>query len=236
MHVSHRTRLSPDEVRFFHYNGFLKLPNRLSTDQVKRLRDVISHDIENEVEPVQRDAEGTVGRISNVMDRDPVFWESMTSPLVLDPLESLLGPNIVVLKNRHNHATLRRASDAGALKFHRDVREWTRTIITVLFYLEESTVEKGCTVVVPSSHMITESAYLDDTLERLLEQAVPVPMPAGGMLAINSMILHAVGRNVSGSTRMNMTVGYHSVDELATVEDPYRRLARGTLVTDGHLY
>ena len=34
---------------------------------------------------------------------------------------------------------------------HRDVRQWSRTICTVLFYLEETTVENGCTIAVPGT-------------------------------------------------------------------------------------
>ena len=52
-------------------------------------------------------------------------------------------------------------------------------------------------------------------------------MPAGGMLAINSMMLHAAGQNKTDDTRMSMTVGYHSVDELSEVENPKRVLVRG---------
>ncbi len=234
--MSHVQKLSPEEVWFFSHNGFIKLPNVLPAEHVEKLRETVTYNMENEIEPVVRDNQGTVGRISNIMDREPIFWETMTSPLVLDPLESLLGPNIEVIKNGHNHATLRRATDSGVGKLHRDMDHWSRTILTVLFYLEESTVENGCTQVIPGTHVFPDAAIPDGSWERFERQVVPVPMPVGGMLAINSTIIHGVGSNRSGGSRMNLTVGYRSVDKLASVEEPYLRLGRGERKYGGHRY
>ncbi len=158
--------------------------------------------------------------------------------LVLDPLESLLGPNIELIKNRHNHATLRLASEDRPERMHRDVRQWSRTIVTVIFYLEETTVENGCTLVVPGSHhfpgvggrLYDESWTLD-----LLDQALPAPMPEGGMLVIDSMIMHGVGQNHTDGTRMSMTMGYHSVDEISDMVNPHRMLVRGERPYDGNV-
>jgi hypothetical protein len=35
---------------------------------------------------------------------------------------------------------------------HRSVRQWTRTIFTVIFYLEATTLENGCMWLVLGSH------------------------------------------------------------------------------------
>ena len=231
-------KLTSEQVHLFRHIGFLRLENRLPKALVEALKEAIWSNIREEVEPVVRDREGRVIRLSGVVDRDPVFLESATSPLVLDPLESLLGPNIELIKNRHNHATLRRASEHRPEGMHRDVRQWSRTIFTVLFYLEETTVENGCTMVVPGSHHfpgVEGRLYDDAETLRLLEQAVPVPMPEGGMLVIDSMIMHGVGRNLTDGTRMSMTLGYHSVDEIADVVNPHRMLVRGERPYDGNV-
>jgi ectoine hydroxylase-related dioxygenase (phytanoyl-CoA dioxygenase family) len=60
-----------------------------------------------------------------------------------------------------------------------------------------------------------------------MDQLVPVPMPAGGLLVIDSMLLHSVGHNRTEGTRISMTLGYHSVDELMDVPNPKRLLVRG---------
>lgn len=223
--------LAPEQVQLFRHNGFLKLKEPLPEETVVRLKAAIMRDIADAVEPVVRDSGGRIVRISNVIDRNPIFREVATHPLVLDPLEALLGPNIELVKNRHNHATLRTAAENRAEGLHRDVRQWTRTIYTVLFYLEETTVENGATLVVPGTHhfpgMAGKRLYNEEWARNLTDQAVPIPMPAGGMLVIDSMVFHCVGENRTPGTRMSMTMGYHSVDEIADIENPKRLLVRG---------
>lgn len=220
--------LSPAHVRLFRHNGFLKLPEALPAELVGRLAGTVLQDIRDEVEPVQRDPDGRVVRISNVLSRHPVFLEAAGHPAVVEPLADLLGPNIEAITNRHNHATLRtRSAHGGKSDLHRDVLQWSRTIVTVLFYLEETTVENGCTLVIPGSHMLqwsSENLYDQSAFAEILPQAVPVPMPAGGLLAIDSTLVHGVGENKTDGTRTSMTVGYHSVDELMDVENPKRIL------------
>jgi hypothetical protein len=70
----------------------------------------------------------------------------------------------------------------------------------------------------------------------ILDQTLPVPMPAGGMLMIDSLIFHGAGKNRTDDTRMSMTVGYHSVDELSKVENPQRILVRGEQIYLGSEY
>jgi ectoine hydroxylase-related dioxygenase (phytanoyl-CoA dioxygenase family) len=230
--------LNSEEVRYFRHNGFLRLPTLLTSDRVDSLRETILNDIENVVEPAVRNAEGRVVRISQIWDRAEIFNETITSDEVLDPLESLIGPNIEFIRNRHNHATLNLSSKGTYL--HRDIMQWTRNIVTVIFYLEETTVENGCTLVLPGSHLLPTSdkasfehnEWLQET--RLREQLVPVPMPKGGMLVVDSMIIHTGGVNRSDSTRMSMTAGYHSVDELMDSENPKRVLVRGEHIYDGN--
>jgi ectoine hydroxylase-related dioxygenase (phytanoyl-CoA dioxygenase family) len=222
--------LTMEQVRLFRHNGFFKLPGRLPEPMVERLKEAIWRDIRAEVEPVVRNREGQVVRLSNILDRDPIFREAATSVQILDPLESLLGPNIELIMNRHNHATLRTASENTSRGLHRDVRQWSRTIFTVLVYLEETTVENGCTVVIPGTHHypgVSSNLYDQEWARDLMDQLVPVPMPAGGLLVIDSMLLHSVGHNRTEGTRISMTLGYHSVDELMDVPNPKRLLVRG---------
>ena len=223
-------RLTSEQIHLFRHNGFLKLSGQLPEHTIRKLKETIAQDISNEVEPVVRDQNGRVVRLSNVVDRDPIFLDTAASALVLDPLESILGPDIELIKNRHNHATLRPASGNRVEGLHRDIKQWSRTIYTVIFYLEESTVKNGATLVVPGSHHfpgIGARLYEEKWARTLLEQSVPVPMPQGGMLVTDGMIMHGVGQNLTDQTRTSMTMGYHSVDELSDINNPKRILVRG---------
>ena len=221
--------LTPQEVQLFRHNGFVKFPTQLSEEHLTALKAAAVKDIAAGVEPVVRQ-DGRIIRISAVWERGGIFQETVTCDEILNPLESLLGPDIEFVRNRHNHVYLRDAGSTHSLEFHRDVRHWSRTIATVLVYLEDTDLENGCTRVVPGSHHLPAFARLEaDTVRRIAAtQSIPLPMPAGGLLAIDSMIIHAAGVNHTQGTRMSMTLGYHSVDELISEENPKKVLVRGT--------
>ena len=232
--------LTHEQVRLFRHNGFLKLKDRLPETLVERLKAAAHQDLREGVAPIVRNKEGRVVRLSNVLDRDPAFREAATHPVVLDPLESLLGPNIEIVRNRHNHIQLR-PPGAHPDHLHRDVLQWSRGIVTVIFYLEDSTVEKGCTQVVPGTHLLPAcgDAHNVDGVAwvqqaGVLDQAVLAPMPAGGMLAIDSLIFHGATPNRSDETRMSLTVGYHSADELSEGSEDKTLLARGRRTYKGN--
>ncbi|MDE0317014.1 MAG: phytanoyl-CoA dioxygenase family protein [Candidatus Poribacteria bacterium] len=221
--------LTPQEIQLFRHNGFIKFPTQLSKDHVEALKAAALKDIEEAVEPVARQGDRII-RISAVWQRGGIFQETITCDDILNPLESLLGPNIEFVLNRHNHIYLRDAGSTHSLELHRDVRHWSRTIATVLIYLEETNFENGCTRIVPGSHHLPAFAHLEDeTIQQIAaSQAIPLPMPAGGLLAIDSMIIHSAGINRTDRTRMSMTLGYHSADELASGDNPKKVLVRGT--------
>ena len=232
--------LTAEQVRLFRHNGFLKLDGRLPEERAARLRQAIDADVGAGAEPVVRDSQDRVVRLSQGWDRAPVFREAATQAAVLDPLESLLGPNIEVVRNRHNHATLNVAS-ARSDYFHRDILQWSRGLLTVIHYLEETTLDNGCTQVIPGTHMLPGEARLHRLEEqdwiresRVTGQAVPMPMPAGGLLAIDSLIFHRIGPNHTEGTRTSMTIGYRSADELAGPPDGKAVLVRGERIYTGN--
>ena len=227
--------LTLQEVQLFRHNGFVRLPTQLPAEQVDALKEAVWKDIRDEVEPVVRQ-NGRAIRISDLWRRGGIFRQTITCSEILDPLEALLGRNIEFLRNRHNHVYLRDKGSTHSLEMHRDVRQWSRTIVTVLVYLEKTTLENGCTRLIPGSHLLPDLSLDGDecSQNRLIRQVVPIPMPAGGMAAIDSFILHSAGPNQTDSTRMSMTLGYHSVDELAGYDNPRRVLVRGERIYRGN--
>lgn len=230
--------LTVEQIRLFRHNGFLKHPNRISQEKVEQLKEEVWKDIREEVEPVVRDDKDRTMRISNLLGRGSIFLETGSDPLVVDPLVSLLGPNIELITNRHNLAS---TYSSGGL--HRDLLEWSRPFISLVFYLEETTVENGCTQVIPGTHFLPgvqtlhgleKESWISGT--NILDQTLPVLMPAGGMLIIDGLVFHMAGKNRTDGTRMSMTLGYHSVDELSKKENPHRILVRGDQIYLGNEY
>ena len=100
------TCLTPEQIRHFRHNGYLKLPTLLPAERVEQLRRAVTQDVKDAVDPVVRDSDDRVVRLSKLLDRDPIFRQSVTDDRVLELLSGLLGPHIEMVHNRHNHATL----------------------------------------------------------------------------------------------------------------------------------
>ncbi|MEE2752915.1 MAG: phytanoyl-CoA dioxygenase family protein [Candidatus Latescibacterota bacterium] len=228
------------QLNHFRQSGYLILPSTLPEIVVRKLREAILADVESEAEPVVRDDEGRVIRLSALLGRDALFFDVAGSPVVTEPLSDLLGPNILMIKNRHNHATMNFQSDKHD-DFHRDNVQWSRGLLTIIFYLEDTTVENGCTQIVPGTHLLpglNRLHRLADTnwisQSGVLDQALHLPLRAGQMLAIDSMVFHRAGANSTDASRMSMTIGYQSVDELNDSEESARTLIAGERIYMGN--
>jgi phytanoyl-CoA hydroxylase len=132
--------------------------------------------------------------------------------------------------NRHNHATLNNPGDIP-FRLHRDIQQWSQPLVAVFFYLEHATVTNGCTTIVPATHHLPYAGpqsgngggnWADEHEEyrHLIGQELPVEMPTGGVLLLNMLCFHSVGRNISGRSRRSAVFACRSSDELSQVDDP----------------
>jgi phytanoyl-CoA hydroxylase len=235
-------RLSHQQVLFFRQMGYFKLPELLSTVYVHQMKKAVLCKMNGKIAPYRSDNQERVIRIDNIIDREPIFQEVFTLPSILEPLISLIGPNIELVRNRHNHATIN-LKGSPPPRLHRDVLQWSRSLVTVILYLEAATIENGCTHLIPGSHLFpfvgapnNGGTWMDEhsIYADLLNQSIPVPMPEGGILFFDSLIFHAPGKNTTEGTRMIATMGYHSVDELSGKSDPKLMLVHGERLYRGN--
>src|SRR5436190_18585977 len=226
--------LSLEQINFFRKTGYLRLMECVPEDYQEKIRAFILQQVQNKIEPYRINSNGQIRRLDRLVDRDPIFLEVLRLPIILQPLESLLGPNIELTRFRHNHATLNYRGDIP-FRLHRDILQWSRAIITAMIYLEETTLENGCTHIVPTSQELPFAGMAPDggggnwaddhdPYYHVLNQALPVPMPKGGILLINSLAFHSVGVNSTANSRMSMTLAFHSVDELGGIKDDPKRI------------
>jgi phytanoyl-CoA hydroxylase len=246
--------LAPAEVSahraadFFRRAGYWRSPDRLPDELVARLR----HEVEALAVPAPRgvrfDERGRVTHVDGVVDRSVAFHATATHPAILGPLEALLGPNIVLCRNRHNHAS--RLYPNVVQRLHRDVLQWSRPIVTVIVYLHDTDDGAGPTMLVPGSHYLpfvgtpnNGGTWMDEhhVFAPVGFQKIAVPMPAGGVLFFDGLVFHRSGLNTRAHAREAITFAYHAVDELATLDDPAKlvvageQLRRGTpLPAPGH--
>lgn len=219
-------KLTDLEVRHFRDCGYLRVENVIEPG----LLDALTRFVEDELarppgssQPPVRS--GGQVKLYGLYERNPGLMDGLVRyPGILSPLSGLLGPNMVFLRNRHNQASANRP-DESEPRLHRDVLQWTRNVVTVVVYLQDSTVANGCTRLVPGSqyHPLMGVPQADgggtwmdehDELRALIGQALPVPVGRGGILIFDSLVFHSVGPNRSHTDRLSIVLGYRSVDEL----------------------
>jgi phytanoyl-CoA hydroxylase len=228
--------LTSGQVRFFRHCGYLRLPGVLDDDLIGRLAGVVAADF------AQVPAGSRPEKAYHLYERHQSQMDALIShPVLVEPLRALLGQHFVFVTNRHNCGILHPTGAGPSARLHRDVLQWSRPLLTALVYLEESTVESGCTEVVPGSHFAsfvetstTGGTWMDEHDEHayLGDQAVPVPMRRGSVLVMDATLFHAAGRNRGPGTRMSIALAYRSVDEL----DAHSRDQRTVLVSGEFVY
>ena len=224
---------------FFHTAGYLRVPGLLDPSQVERLREVASRTAANTDHPhVRSTSEKT--RVDQVVSFDPAFLAVASSDRVLDTLAPVLGANIELVENRHNHLSIYRGP--GTDRLHRDILQWSRSLLTVLVYLSDCTDLDSATAVVPGSHLWpclgqhnNGGTWMEQVAPyaSLCDQAVAVSTVAGDAVLMHGQLYHAGGGASRAGPRMVLTLAYRSVDELA-IQPPARcRLVRGQRIHRG---
>lgn len=243
-------------ARFFDATGYYRSSLLVPDSLVGRMREVVEDHLDRAVSPYRVNDRGEPCRLDHLIERDPVFLEALRSQAVREPMESILGPVAEVMRHRHNHAT-RNAPGDIPFRLHRDVQQWSQPVVSVFIYLEDSRQDNGCTTVVPATHRLPYAgpqsnggggnwADEHDEYRGLIGQELPVEMPRGGVLFVNSLCFHSVGARDSsstGPTRLSMVFACRSADHLTSFRNPDfvriygedRYLANDVLAVSGSL-
>lgn len=216
---------------FFHTTGYLRIPALLADDQVDVLGAVTKDVIADAGQDVTL---GHRTRIDRAVSVDPSFLAAATSGRLVEVLRPLLGPDIELVENRHNHVSV--YFERSVDRLHRDVLQWSRSILTVLVYLSDCTGTAAATRIVPGSHLWPSTGgpnnggtWLDESVDYadLAAQAVVLPAPAGDALLLHGQLYHAGAGASSGGPRTVLTLAYRSVDELSGDAPTSCRLVSG---------
>jgi phytanoyl-CoA dioxygenase PhyH len=167
-------------------------------------------------------------------------YDLATSPPVLDAVEDILGPNILIwtvsIFAKHGH-------DPAYVSWHQDGTYWGLSsirVVTAWIALTDSTVENGCMRVVKGSHLRpilphVETWAPDNLLSRgqevqaevREEDATDVVLRAGDMSLHHVNIIHGSNPNRSASRRVGFAIRFITPDVSQVGERPQAVLARG---------
>lgn len=145
-----------------------------------------------------------------------------TDPRILDAVESLLGPDILLWDTAF---FTKEAGSSKIVTWHQDLTYWgmgeTDHEVTVWVALSPATAESGCMRFVPGSHLRnlvphTETYAEDNILSRGQEIAVEVDEAEAVIAALapgqasmhHGQVFHASGPNVSSDRRIGLVCNY----------------------------
>lgn len=203
------------DVQSFEQHGFLNGLPVCDAAEAARFRERF-----NELE--QREGRETcqIGLINRHLDV-PFIWELATYPKILDAIEALLGPDILVLAT-HFFCKYERGDKFVA--WHQDVTYWGLEppyALTAWYAVDDSDVENGCMRVIPGSH---SAGILDHgksqrqgNLLSINQEvasavddsgAVDLVLKAGEMSIHHGHLVHGSNPNRSSRRRCGLTIRY----------------------------
>jgi ectoine hydroxylase-related dioxygenase (phytanoyl-CoA dioxygenase family) len=167
--------------------------------------------------------------------------EIVTCPRILDAVEAVLGPDILVWGSTF---FIKEPRSESYVSWHQDLRYWgldSDAEVSAWVALGPVTKENGCMRFVPGSHKgellphqdtFAESNILTRGQEAAVEVAeedtIPVPLEAGQASLHHGRLLHASGPNRSDGRRVGFVINYIATHVRQTVaKEDFAMLVRG---------
>lgn len=244
--------LSPEQVNQYQSDGFTVCDGFLPEGEVERFREEIEgicagntlarHDSTlMEMEPAQPPEGTRVRRIYQPCHHFPEFGSLSVSDRLLDCVEQLLGPDLLIQYSKIN---MKPADVGSVVEWHQDLSYYpltNRDSLAVLFYLDDANQRNGCLKIIPGRHTGPLLSHTRDGLfqGRVTEPvdgsgAVPVEGRAGTAIFMHCMAPHASAPNTSSHPRRTLILSYRAADafriydgENTATSEVFVRLVRG---------
>lgn len=222
--------LNTDPGRFA-AEGYCLYHNVLEREETTALRTMLDEALAH---PLPLPTEWHRGRASN-MDRpgyvgephtrDEGWLEICRHPRILDAVETVLGPNLILV---YSSVFIKLPNDVQVVDWHQDNNYWSSVhgtdVVTLWLAIDDADVGNCAMKVIPGSQRghkeldtvpAGENQMLNKKVEVTAEMtasAVTLEMEAGSLSIHDSFILHASDANRSGRRRAGYTVRYCSTD------------------------
>ena len=225
--------LTRDQREFYDVNGYLMVEDAVTPGQVQELRRIAYEFIERSREVTQSNDvfdldEGhnrenpKLTRIKLPHKQHPLFWQTARSERILDVLQSLLGPNVLLQTSKLN---TKAAGGGAAVEWHQDWAFYPHTNDSLLacgLMLEDVTEANGPLQVVPGTHKgPILSHHMDgvfcgavDPADPLFDKSKIVTLTgkAGSMTVHHVRTLHGSAPNRSDRARLMLFYECHAAD------------------------
>jgi phytanoyl-CoA hydroxylase len=230
--------ITPEEVAFYHENGYLVVENALSPEEVAELRAETTAICRGD----RGDIRGVIPADPNESDDDVLrqylcihfphklsdtMFKYLAHPAIVDVLTKVIGPNVKCMQSM----LFIKAAGKPGQAWHQDedfIPTRDRSLAGGWIALDDATVENGCLWVIPGSHKRGilwpqrdhDDREFDCTIESFNfpytdEDAIPVEVKAGAIVFFNGYLLHRSLRNrATGGYRRVLVNHYMNADSL----------------------
>lgn len=153
-------------------------------------------------------------------------------PRILDPIEELIGPNILCWNTLF---WIKEAGSGSFVSWHQDTRYWglsSDKVVTAWLALSPASVEAGCMRVMPGTHrgdvlrhedrynaanLLTRGQEIVEGIDEA--RAVFMPLAPGQMSLHNYRLAHASGANRAADRRIGVSMHFMPADTRQIVGD-----------------
>jgi ectoine hydroxylase-related dioxygenase (phytanoyl-CoA dioxygenase family) len=222
--------LTPDDVRQFAADGFVRGPQLLSGAALGAARAALDR-VVNRTSPgmadlfaYRSDGEGQTLRVLVVgtWRAEPAIRDLAFDPRVYGAAAALMGIDRVRLFR--DQLFFKPALSSGAIPWHQDYSDWVHTTppshITCWIALDDATLESGCLHYAPGrpGSIVLPRIHRADTMEAAFErlpremresfQPLALPVPAGGCVFHHCLTVHASYGNRTPRPRRAIAITY----------------------------
>jgi hypothetical protein len=207
--------LSESDIEQFQRDGYVSPIPVLSSQEAHGLRQKLQKvevDQGGALYPEQRSKSFMLFKWLNDLIRDP---------RVLDPVEQLIGPDILLWNTIF---WIKEAGSKSFISWHQDTKYWglsSDQVVTAWIALSPASIEAGCMRVMPGTHIgevlnHEDRNHSDNMLTRGQEittgvdddRAVFMPLEVGQMSIHNYRLAHASGPNESKDRRIGISMHF----------------------------
>jgi phytanoyl-CoA hydroxylase len=237
VNAEHETVVKNDEPGFtdselaqFERAGYVIARHCAAPDMVSAIRAVADAQLAARVEPLELEADlkypgapptrtapggGTVRRLLQAYQRDPVFAAWLATPAMRVRLRQLLGPTVLMPLAHHNCIMTKEPAYSSDSLWHQDLRYWHYAkgeLVTTWLALGPEHPRNGGLLLIPGSHRLRlgrerfdDAQFLRTELpenQALIAQAEPAELGPGDVLFFHCRLLHAASRNYESNRKL----------------------------------
>ncbi len=220
--VSPHTTLTAEEIEKYHRDGQVTPNWRLPPDRLERMRRSLDRLVaaRSDIRPDFIALPHVPWEGPDEVDIAREFFEYVTDPALLDLVEPLIGPDIIMWASS---VFCKPAEKGLEVPWHQDGQYWPirpHATVTAWIALDDATLENGCMRVIPGSHRMGEFSHEQSDREDLvlnnvlndpridLSTAYDLAIEAGQISLHDVGIVHGSKPNTSGKRRAGFAIRY----------------------------